>query len=159
MGSSSWRWVNGSVSATCCSHSSAYILSSWDREGLVISSGSDLATICQSILASSLLPQTLTRRWLKPISNTADLRFSVGMPWEIARTTVPVQNVVFGNSTSESSTRITDLYTKNGGIGAYYAQIALSPDHGFGFVLLTAGRPPTSGPDQRFRLSKVSTNW
>ncbi|ORY16868.1 hypothetical protein BCR34DRAFT_73618, partial [Clohesyomyces aquaticus] len=47
-------------------------------------------------------------------------------------------------------TRIVDLYLKNGGLGAYNTQFALSPDHGLGFVVLTAGQSPSIGPDLRF---------
>jgi hypothetical protein len=113
----------------------------------MLSSGADLTAIGQSVLASSLLHPVVTRRWLKPISNTADLHFDVGMPWEIRRMELPVVNYT---SSSKVPTRVLDLYTKNGGIGAYYAQIALSPDHGLGFTVTIAGRPPVSGPDLRF---------
>jgi hypothetical protein len=123
------------------------------RSGLTFSTGADFTAIGQSVLASSLLPRDVTRRWFKPTSNTPDLRFAAGMPWEILRVDVPVPTVpptfasLTGNDTQPA--RLVDLYTKNGGIGAYYAQFALSPDHGFGFVVFVAGPPPV-GADTRF---------
>ncbi|RSL85883.1 hypothetical protein CEP51_003100 [Fusarium floridanum] len=115
-------------------------------QGIMLSTGSDMTAIGQSILSSSLLSPVVTRRWLKPISNTPDSHFSVGMPWEIRRIEIPS---VPGTSSKTSGTRLVDLYTKNGGVGAYSAQMALSPDHGLGFMVTLAGRPPISGPDRR----------
>lgn len=68
------------------------------------------------------------------------------MPWEIRRIEMPA---VPGASSKASGTRLIDLYTKNGGIFAYYAQMALSPDHGLGFMVTIAGRPPVTEPDRR----------
>jgi len=122
------------------------------RAGLTFSTGADFTAIGQSVLSSSLLPRDVTRRWLKPTSNTPDLRFAAGMPWEILRVDVPVPTApsfparLAGNDTRPA--RLVDLYTKNGGIGAYHAQFALSPDHGFGFVVFVAG--PPAGADGRF---------
>ncbi|RSM13195.1 hypothetical protein CEP52_002047 [Fusarium oligoseptatum] len=97
-------------------------------QGIMLSTGSDMATIGQSILSSSLFIP------------------SVGMPWEIRRIEIPA---IPGTSSKTSGTRLVDLYTKNGGVGAYSAQMALSSDHGFGFMVTLAGRPPISGPDRR----------
>jgi len=124
------------------------------RAGLTFSTGADFAAIGQSVLSSSLLPRDVTRRWLKPTSNTPDLRFAAGMPWEILRVDVPVPTTVPPGSTGPTGNdtqpaRLVDLYTKNGGIGAYYAEFVLSPDHGFGFVVLVAGPTPI-GADTRF---------
>ncbi|KAJ4256878.1 hypothetical protein NW762_008974 [Fusarium torreyae] len=119
-------------------------------QGFMFSNGADMAAIGRSVLASSLLSQVSTRRWLKPISNTPDLRFAVGMPWEIRRMELPVAASTQVSS-GKAPTRLLDLYTKNGGLGAYYAQIALSPDHGLGFTVTQAGRPRTDGSDTRFQ--------
>ncbi|KAJ4305180.1 hypothetical protein N0V90_000711 [Kalmusia sp. IMI 367209] len=116
--------------------------------GLMFSTAADLAKLGQSILSSTLLPSHTTRQWLKPIAHTPDLRLSVGMPWEIIRLEIPVP--VLPSSPSARTTRILDLYTKNGGTGTYNTQFLLSPDHGFGFSVLTAGPPPDSGADLRF---------
>ncbi|KAG5751161.1 hypothetical protein H9Q70_006173 [Fusarium xylarioides] len=90
----------------------------------------DLIRLGQSILNSSILSPSETRSWMKPIAHTADIYMSVGMPWEIWRTYVPL---------GRSGTRVVDLYMKNGAIGLYTAIIVLSPDHEIGYVALVAG--------------------
>jgi hypothetical protein len=83
-----------------------------------------MATIGKAIMNSTLLSQPQTRRWLKPATFTADVNVGVGSPWEIFRAQV--------------SGRTVDLYTKNGGWGAYSTELVLVPDYEFGFVVLTA---------------------
>lgn len=61
------------------------------------------------------------------------------MPWEIFRLTEP---------------RVTDLYTKSGGMGSYGSLLILSPDHQVGFSILTAGQ--YNGP-QSFKLGDILT--
>ncbi|RBR18132.1 uncharacterized protein FIESC28_06198 [Fusarium coffeatum] len=114
-------------------------VSSWgqDRQvlagtGGVYSNSADLRKLGLSILNSELLSPADTRRWMKPLGNTASLTNSVGAPWEIYRLTLPV-------SPNSNRTRVSDLYTKLGGNVAYAAVIALSPDHGIGYSILTAG--------------------
>ena len=80
-----------------------------------------------SILNSTLLHLRETRKWLKPITHTASLSLSVGRPWEIFRISLPL------------SGRISDLYTKEGDGTGYSSYLILSPDHGVGFSILTAG--------------------
>ncbi|CEF79704.1 hypothetical protein FGSG_04656 [Fusarium graminearum PH-1] len=111
-------------------------LSSWSSNtgdaspcGGMFSTGADLTRLGQSILKSTILEPATTRSWLKPITHTADLTMSVGMPWEIRRTSVPLG----------SGTRVVDLYTKNGALGLYTSIFVLSPDHDIGFVGLFAG--------------------
>ncbi|KAH8700823.1 beta-lactamase/transpeptidase-like protein [Talaromyces proteolyticus] len=95
--------------------------------GGVYSTPSDLSAIGRSILKSSILSASLTRRWLTPRTHTSSLIESVGAPWEIERVPLlPNQTI--------------DLYTKNGGVGLYGALLVLSPDLDFG-VTLTAGGP------------------
>ncbi|KAK0725685.1 hypothetical protein B0H67DRAFT_551187 [Lasiosphaeris hirsuta] len=60
---------------------------------------------------------------------------SLGRPWEILRRDVPV-------SPGSRTTRVVDLYTRQGGGTAYTSLIALSPDYGVGLSLLTAGPVP-----------------
>ncbi|KAF4498928.1 beta-lactamase-like 1 [Fusarium agapanthi] len=98
--------------------------------GGMFSTAADLTRMGQSILSSSILSPSETRSWMKPIAHTADTHMSVGMPWEIRRTYIPL---------GRSGTRVVDLYTKNGAIGLYTAIIVLSPDHEIGFVALIAG--------------------
>ncbi|PNP80895.1 hypothetical protein FNYG_05710 [Fusarium nygamai] len=98
--------------------------------GGMFSTAADLTRLGQSILNSSILSPSETRSWMKPIAHTADIHMSVGMPWEIRRTYIPL---------GRSGTRVVDLYTKNGAIGLYTAIIVLSPEHEIGYVALMAG--------------------
>ena len=101
----------------------------------MFSTASDLATLGRSILSSSLLAPEITRAWLKPVTGTADLRLSVGMPWEIRRMELPLTESL---NTTRPATRIVDLYTKNGDLGSYTTFFVLSPDHRFGYSILLA---------------------
>jgi hypothetical protein len=92
--------------------------------------GADLSTLGRAILASTLLPPTLTRRWLKPASLSSSLLASVGHPWEIRRIPLPLY---------AHGTRVVDAFTQAGRIGAYAALLVLLPDYGVGFSVLGAG--------------------
>ncbi|KAK3344540.1 beta-lactamase/transpeptidase-like protein [Lasiosphaeria hispida] len=95
-------------------------------------SASDLSTLGKSILRSTLLPPILTRRWLAPAIHSGSLLFSMGRPWEILRHAVPA-------TLTSNITRHVDIYTKQGGGGAYTTAIALSPDHDIGVSIMTSG--------------------
>jgi hypothetical protein len=96
------------------------------------STATDLATIGRSILCSTLLEPAMTRKWMKPLTHTSSLHASVGMPWEIQRMELPVTDGC-------NTTRVVDLYTKSGDIGAYGGYIVLDPDHDIGFSVFSAG--------------------
>ncbi|KAL2883376.1 hypothetical protein SGCOL_001056 [Colletotrichum sp. CLE4] len=108
-------------------------LATYTPTGGVYSSMGDLSTIGRSILASSLLPKSVTREWLRPVTHTQHTHSAVGRPWEITRMDVAA-------SPGSKRTRLVDLYTKNGGIGAYLTYLILSPDHNIGFTLMTASK-------------------
>jgi CubicO group peptidase (beta-lactamase class C family) len=95
-------------------------------EGGMYSSAADLVKLGQSIMNHTLLSPTDTRRWLKPLSHTACLRYSVGMPWEIYR------RPPLPNGTLHS----VDLFNKAGDIGLYHANFALIPAYSVGYTLL-----------------------
>lgn len=99
----------------------------------------DLSRMGRSILKSSLLPPAVSREWMKPVSHMDSLRSAVGRPWEIYRVDVPV-------SANTSTTRIVDLYTKNGGLGTYVSYLILSPDHGLGISILASEDAPSLTP-------------
>lgn len=99
--------------------------------GSVYSTTNDLAKFSLSILNSTLLAPEETRKWLKPITHTGSLQFSVGRPWEIFRFTQP------------STGHVNDLYTKAGDATGYSSYLVLSPDHGAGFSILIAGNQST----------------
>lgn len=102
------------------------------RSGGIYSNNADLRKLGLSILHSELLSGATTREWMKPRGNTGTLTTQVGTPWEINRLSIPV-------SPDSNRTRVSDLYTKLGGNPQYGAVFALSPDHGLGFSILTAG--------------------
>lgn len=67
---------------------------------------------------------------MKPVTHTALLQFSVGMPWEIGRLQLPApQN------------KIIDVYQKQGDIGSYHTNFALVPGWDMGYVSLHADDP------------------
>ena len=105
------------------------------------SSINDLRQIGKSMLNSTLLRPHVTRRWMKPISFTGSLNFSVGSPWEIARA---------------STNHLMWMYTKGGHVGNYATEIILVPDLEIGFTVLTAGAAVSNDVDLLSNLlSKV----
>lgn len=83
--------------------------------GGLLSTINDLAKFGVGILNSTLFPAHLTRKWMKPISHTASLTYSVGAPWEVIRYIHP------------STGKVTDLYTKLGESGLYSGNLVLIP--------------------------------
>ena len=96
--------------------------------GGLYASAADLASFGRAILDSKLLTPAQTRWWLKPHTHTSSLTESVGAPWEIYRST---------DLTSEA--HVTDIYTKDGGIGGYSSLLILLPDYGVAMSVLVAG--------------------
>lgn len=96
--------------------------------GGIFTSTNDLSNYCRGILSSTLLSPVQTRRWLKPLSHTASLKYSVGAPWEIIRST-----------SLTSDNRVIDLYTKSGGVGLYTSVMILVPDFDIALTVLVAG--------------------
>lgn len=92
--------------------------------GGVLSTLSDLRKLGLGILNSTLLGAEATDRWLKPVSHTASLSYSIGAPWEIYRYVHP------------DTGRVTDVYTKLGDAGSYGAALALIPQYDAGFAFL-----------------------
>lgn len=97
--------------------------------GNIYSSPRDLSTLGRSILRSTLLPPSLTRRWLKPASLTSEPIASIGYPWGIRRINLPLAN----------GKHPIDSYNKAGRIGHYSALLTLLPDYGIGFSIMIAG--------------------
>ncbi|KEF53924.1 uncharacterized protein A1O9_09719 [Exophiala aquamarina CBS 119918] len=98
------------------------------------SSPNDLAIFGRTVLGSKQLTTTQTRRWMKPVSHTADPFASVGAPWEIARYTLPTDPY-----------KTIDLYAKSGAFGYYTAYLILVPDYGVGFSVNAAGSVGATG--------------
>ncbi|KAF7596812.1 hypothetical protein BBP40_012411 [Aspergillus hancockii] len=94
--------------------------------GGLLSTTNDLAKLGVALLNSTLLPADQTRKWMKTVAHTADLRYSIGKPWEIYRYVHPGSGVV------------TDIYTKLGDAGNYGGILVLFPDFDAGFSVLEA---------------------
>ncbi|KAF5855041.1 hypothetical protein ETB97_010203 [Aspergillus alliaceus] len=99
--------------------------------GGLLSTINDLAKFGVAILNSTLLPADQTRKWIKPGTHTADLRYSVGKPWEIYRYVHPGSGVV------------TDIYTKLGDAGFSGGIFVVLPDFDAGFSVLATSSLPT----------------
>ncbi|CZR65844.1 uncharacterized protein PAC_15744 [Phialocephala subalpina] len=95
--------------------------------GGIFSTINDLAKLGTAILNSTLLPSNKTRQWMKPVSHTASLEFSVGAPWEIYR------------YTHSDAGAVTDIYTKIGDANNLTGYATLLLDYDAGFNILTAG--------------------
>lgn len=94
--------------------------------GGLLSTLTDLTKFATSILNHTLLPASVTRKWMKPQTHTASLSYSIGAPWEIVRYVSPTTG------------KVTDIYTKLGDSGNYGSLTALIPDYDAGFTLLAA---------------------
>lgn len=112
--------------------------------GGLFSTINDLAKFGVGILNSTLFPADQTRKWMKPISHTASLSYSVGAPWEIARYIHP------------SSGKVTDLYTKLGDSGNYGGCLVLIPDYNAGFSVLDASNDTTRSTVANLLLDYVT---
>ncbi|KAK4234246.1 beta-lactamase/transpeptidase-like protein [Achaetomium macrosporum] len=109
----------------------AYQLGDESPAGNMYSSVSDISALGRSILASTLLPPVLTRRWLKPAVMSSELIAGVGYPWGIRRISLP--------SYGANGKRVVDAFNKAGRIGYYSSLLVLLPDYDAGFTVLIAG--------------------
>ncbi|KAJ5600426.1 beta-lactamase/transpeptidase-like protein [Penicillium hetheringtonii] len=94
---------------------------------------SDLSIAGKAILNSSLLPQTQTNRWLKPVTHTSNPSNSIGYPW------------IIYSSGDYPNTSMVDIYTYYSSISQYSSYIGLVPDYNVGFAVLAADS--VSAPD------------
>ncbi|KAE8381710.1 beta-lactamase/transpeptidase-like protein [Aspergillus bertholletiae] len=111
--------------------------------GGLFSTTNDLAKLGVAILNSTLLPADQTRKWMKPVTHTADLRYAVGKPWEIYRYVHPALGIV------------TDIYTKMGDAGFYGGIVAVFPDFDAGFSVLEASSLPTRSASASYLIDLV----
>ncbi|KAK3309353.1 beta-lactamase/transpeptidase-like protein [Chaetomium strumarium] len=108
-----------------------YQLGDENPAGNMYSSAADISALGRAILASTLLPPVLTRRWLKPAVLTSELIAGVGYPWGIRRIALP--------SYGANGKRVVDAFNKAGRIGYYSSLLVLLPDYDAGFTVLLAG--------------------
>ncbi|KAI0399138.1 beta-lactamase/transpeptidase-like protein [Xylaria palmicola] len=102
--------------------------------GNFYSSSSDLSAVGRAILKSTLLPWSVTRRWLRPVTYSSDSASSVGSPWGVRKLSLQQ------NSTYQFAT----TFNKLGSIGSYSALLAIIPDFDIGFSITAAGVLPAS---------------
>ncbi|KAJ5775089.1 uncharacterized protein N7511_000100 [Penicillium nucicola] len=102
--------------------------------GGLFSTTNDLAKFGVGLLNSTLLPSEKTREWMKPVTHTASLRYSVGKPWEIHR------------FVHDKSGIVTDIYTKLGDSGSYGGIVAVIPEFNAGFSFLGASSLASRSP-------------
>lgn len=100
----------------------------------LVSTINDLSLAGRAMLTSRLISPAQTRRWLKPVTSTSNLRNAVGRPWEIYHSS--------GNATDP----VIDIYTKAGSIGRYSSYFGLAPDYDVGFAILAVDEV-TDAPD------------
>lgn len=100
----------------------------------LISSITDLSRFGRAILMSHFMSPADTRRWLKPVSDTSNLRDSVGRPWDIYH---------FGDTVTDP---IVDIYTYTGSVGKYSSYFGIAPAYDIGFVILAVDTD-TAAPD------------
>lgn len=91
----------------------------------LVSSLTDLSKLGRAILTSELLSAAETRRWLKPVTSTSNLRNAVGRPFEI-----------YHYSEEPVGDEITDIYTKSGTVGRYSSYFGVVPSADVGFAIV-----------------------
>jgi CubicO group peptidase (beta-lactamase class C family) len=99
--------------------------------GGLFSTTNDLSKLGMALLNPTLLPSEKTREWMKPVTHTSSLHYSVSAPWEIYRYVHAGSGVV------------TDLYTKLGYSGFYGGILVVIPEFHAGFTLLSASSQTT----------------
>ncbi|CAK7212745.1 hypothetical protein SCUCBS95973_001567 [Sporothrix curviconia] len=92
----------------------------------------DMRKVTTAIMNSTQLPPVLTRRWLKPHAFLTNPRAAVGAPWEITR------------APDSPGAPVSWMYTKAGDLGMYSSMVALVPELGIGFNVLSAGTDTTN---------------
>lgn len=112
--------------------------------GGIFSTTNDMAKLGTSILNHTLLPSTMTRKWMRSVTHTASPTYSIGAPWEVLRYMHP------------ETGKITDLYTKLGDSGFYGSNIVLIPEYEAGFSILHAGTNKTRSKASRIILDHVT---
>jgi hypothetical protein len=113
------------------SKASSILLTSYSG-GNMYSSATDLSTLGRGILTSKLIKPSLTRRWLNPVTYSADFLASIGAPWGVRR-------IQLAKDTQPH--RSLSVFTKAGTFRKYTAFITLLRDFNLGFTIMMAGTP------------------
>ncbi|KAI8721598.1 Beta-lactamase domain-containing protein [Fusarium sp. LHS14.1] len=104
-------------------------LAVFDSAGGMFSSVADMLLLAEGILTNKFLSPAQTRKWMKPMANTASWGYQVGAPWEILR----------GDNITVDG-RLIDVYTKSGDLGLYHSQTVLIPDYDIVISIMSGGR-------------------
>ncbi|KAF2873506.1 beta-lactamase/transpeptidase-like protein [Massariosphaeria phaeospora] len=100
--------------------------------GNMFASANDISALGRGILSNKLIKPSLTRRWLNPVTFSADLIASIGAPWGIRR-------IQLAKDTQPH--RTLSVFTKAGTFRKYTAFITLLRDFNLGFTIMMAGNP------------------
>ncbi|KAF1850311.1 beta-lactamase/transpeptidase-like protein [Cucurbitaria berberidis CBS 394.84] len=103
--------------------------------GNMYSSPNDLSTIGRAILSSKLIKPALTRRWLNPVTFSADIAASISAPWGVRR-------IQLAKDTQPH--RSLSIFTKAGTFRKYTSFLTLMRDYNLGFTIMMAGDPAMS---------------
>jgi hypothetical protein len=87
----------------------------------------DLSLAGIAILNSTTLPPAVTRRWLKPVSHTSNLRNAVGRPW-----------IIYSATADEPINPRIEVFTNYAFLGQYSSYLVVVPDLNFGYAVLAA---------------------
>ncbi|KAF2845412.1 beta-lactamase family protein-like protein [Plenodomus tracheiphilus IPT5] len=100
--------------------------------GNMYSSPNDLSAMGRAILSSKIIKPSLTRRWLNPVTYTADYAAAVGAPWGVRR-------IQLAKATQPH--RTLSVFTKAGSFRKYTSFLTLLRDFQLGFTIMVAGKP------------------
>jgi hypothetical protein len=100
--------------------------------GNMYASTSDLSKLGRGIMSSKLIKPAMTRRWLNPVTFSADFLASIGAPWGVRR-------IQLAKDTQPH--RTLSVFTKAGTFRKYTAFITLLRDFNIGFTIMMAGTP------------------
>jgi hypothetical protein len=98
--------------------------------GNMYASANDISTLGRAILSSQIIKPSLTRRWLNPVTFSADIAASVGAPWGVRRIQLDKAN---------QPSRTISVYTKAGTFRKYMSFITLLKEFNIGFTIMMAG--------------------
>ncbi|KAF2015175.1 beta-lactamase/transpeptidase-like protein [Aaosphaeria arxii CBS 175.79] len=98
--------------------------------GNMYASAYDLSTIGRAILSSTLIKPSMTRRWLNPVTFSADFLASIGAPWGIRRIQLAKETQPY---------RTLSVFTKAGTFRKYTSFITLLRDFNIGFTIMMSG--------------------
>lgn len=99
------------------------------------SSANDLSKLGRAILTSAIIKPSMTRRWLNPVTFSADFYAAIGAPWGVRRIQL---------DKDRQPHRTLSVFTKAGSFRRYTSFITLLKDFNIGFTIMMAGIPSFS---------------